>query len=296
MDLYTSTQALASILSIDLSFPIPKYRQSYIALPEIQLIALLVVIVKLYHPFDNLERYVKSTTDGGFLAIDWDIWSHAHQVHDTATKSDRPFAPGSEINLTEHDVMTMSNVQADAYMDWYEKTWVEKDAKDTTTRSLPQELLDMFPTGRQDGSMPLAPPTSEERRMKERETMTARLKTTLGSLKTRRIISGEEEGHRTDVGTRVGAHYTHYRRMEDLEGHAKVFHEVVARMVGIQVKTLLRAVFGMEMRLRRLREDQLRTKDGESGGEMEGGDLVVGEEGVELDEDIELSMLDLEDE
>ena len=269
VNLYTSTQALASILSIDFSFPTPRYRRSSIALPEIQLVALLVITVKLYHPFDDLERHVKSTSDGGFLAIDWDVWSHAHQVHDTATKSDRPFAPGSEINLTEHDVMTMSDVQADAYMDWYEKTWIEKDVKDTTTRSLPQELLDMFPTGRQDRSTPSAPPTSEERRIKERDTMTARFKTVLGSLKARKVVPGEEEGHHANVGARVGAHYTHYRRMEDLEGHAKVFHEVVARMAGIQVKTLLGAVFGMEMRLRRWREDQLRTELGENGEEME---------------------------
>ena len=296
MNIYTSTQALASILSIDFHFPPPKFRQSSNALPEIQLVSLLVITVKLYHPFDNREHYVKSTTEAGFLAIDWDVWSHAHQVHDTATKSDRPYSPGSEINVTEHDVMTMSDVQADACMDWFEKTWIEKDAKDTTSRSLPQELLDMFPTCRPDGSTPFTPPTPEEQRMKEREAMTARLQTVLGSLKTRKIVSEQEEGHQTDVGARMGAHYTHYRRMEDLEGHAKVFHEIVARMAGMRVRTLLRAVFGMEMRLRRLRETQLRAEYGRSGEEMEGEDLVVPKEEVEVDEDVELSMLDIEDE
>ena len=298
VDLYTSAQTLASILSIDFSFPAPRFRQKPTSLPELQLIALLIIAVKLYHPFDALERNVRSTTDTGYLTIDWEVWTRAHRHHDEAIRGDQPFAPGSEMSLTEHDVMGMSNEQADAYMDWYEKMWVPKDGKEPTARSLPQELLDMFPTGRQDGSVPAPKPIPEERQNAEREAMTSKLKTMLGSLKVRNIVS-DEEGKQTEPVRRLGAEYTYYRRVEDLTGHAKVFHEAVADLAGMQVKTLLRGICGIEMRLRRGREQELRRQYGEELiglelGQADRNEHVMAMEDDE-DEEMDVSTRDIED-
>lgn len=44
--------------------------------------ALLVIAVKLYHPFDNKDRHVSALTDPAVMTIDWDVWCKEQEKFD----------------------------------------------------------------------------------------------------------------------------------------------------------------------------------------------------------------------
>ena len=115
---------------------------------------LLVIVVKLHHPFDGLIRHVRSLADSAALTIDWETWVDRQSSCKMHAADGTHLERGSEINVTEKDVMNMTGEQLDEYIDWYERTFVDEPRAEEKARALPKQLLDMFPTGRIDGSDP----------------------------------------------------------------------------------------------------------------------------------------------
>ncbi len=224
----------------------PKNRQRVSSLPEISLIGFLVIATKLYHPFDGDRnpRHARSLTDPAALTIDWAAWVSAQQDQDARLHPEGNLLRGSEINVTEEDVMKMTGEELDQYMDFYERTFIDEERAKTKSRGLPEQLLDMFPTGRLDGSSP-AEYTYKEQEEKEETFREKTLDAVTGSLKLRAITS-EDSG---DPVPRIGSFYKRYRKVEDLDGCARVFHEKVAQIAGIKVETLLLAVGQLERKL-----------------------------------------------
>ena len=256
VEIFTAVQHIASAITYTFGFPSPKFRQQFSALPELQLLALVVVAVKLYHPFDSLERTTKSLTEIGCLTIDWDHWQKEQVTLVAKIRGDKPFRAGSEINVSEHDVFNMTDLQLDAYLDWYEKTWIDPEEKERNYRSLPQDLLNMFPTGRVDGyrAPPVSSPTEEAR--VAQDAYTQKLVTVQKGLKMREIVSEAREGKRTHPVRRLGSMYACYRRVKDLPPHAKAFYEVAATMAAISLPTLVTAVYKLELKLQKWRKTQ----------------------------------------
>lgn len=249
---------MASALNYEFGFPPLRKRQPLSNLPEVQLISMLVVAIKLYHPFDPLDRYTRSLTEIGYLTIDWDVWETEYKVFTTRVRGDKPLEPGFELNINEHDAMAMSDEQMDHYLDWYEKTWIDSNEKERTFRSLPQELLDMFPTGRPDGHINSMPQSKQSEEDLEHEALTQRVFSAQKSLRMRGIVSEGKEGKQTKSVCRIGASYKRYRRVEDLPDHAKAFYKATANMAGLSLQTLVLAVFRMERKLQTWREEHLK--------------------------------------
>ena len=150
----------------------------------------------------------------------------------------------------------MSGEQLDEYLDWYEKTWVQEEPREPNSRRLPQPLLDMFPTGRPDGSSPAKVNIDQEAKDNQLALSLA-LTTTVGSLKLRGIVSEEDEENSEKAVKRIGSFYKRYRNIEDLPSPAKTFYEAAARSVGISLSTLVLAVFQMEVKLEKLRDKKV---------------------------------------
>ncbi|MCJ1282154.1 hypothetical protein MMC26_001477 [Xylographa opegraphella] len=258
IEMFTAVQHIASVLTYPFTFPASKFRQQFSALPEVQLLALVVVAVKLYHPFDPLERFPKSLSDIGCLTIDWDLWQNEQAALAKKIKGNKPFPAGSEINVREHDVFNMTDLQIDTYLDWYEKTWIDPEEKERNYRSLPQDLLDMFPTGRLNGSK--APPVTnlaEELKLSQ-DAHTQKLIAVQKGLKMREVVSEAREGKQTHPVRRLGAMYACYRHVTDFPPLAKVFYEVAATVVAVSLPTLVTAVYLLEVKLQKWRKIQLR--------------------------------------
>ena len=270
---------MATLLTIDFTFPKPSPRQSNSSLPEIQLVSLLVVAVKLYHPFDSQPRYSRTLTEFGTLVIDWDVWRNSQTEYATRHTSAGKLGRGNEIHINENDVMAMSGEQLDEYLDWYEKTWIKEEVQVPSSRRLPQQLLDMFPTGRPDGSLPVGLNPEQEAKA-DQVALNHKLKTVQSSLKLRVIVSeGNEEISEKPV-KRIGSFYKRYRNIENLSPQAKAFYEATASSIGISLSSLVLAVFQVERKLEIFRTKEVKDKL------LEDEDLLGEEEYLEGDYEI----------
>ena len=253
VDIHIVVNRISSLLSCSFTFPKPSSRQQLSSLPEVQLFCLLVVAVKLYHPFDNLQRALISSTEMGLLTIDWDIWRDAQKEYDEGTNADGLPVRDKDINMTEQDVFSMSALQMDDYLDWYEKTWV--DDEDKGRQTLPEQLLNMFPTGRLDGSSAPNADVNEGIRMNVNGVLN-KLELTQRYLKVRDVVSEVSEGNHSKPVRRIGSLYKRYRQVEDLTAQAKAFYEAAAGIAGISLSTLVKAVYKMETSLHRWGNEQ----------------------------------------
>lgn len=276
MDTYIAVCHMASMLGSKFAFPPLQKRQPLSNMPELQLISMLVVAIKLYHPFDCFDRHPESLTEIGYLTINWDVWMKEYQTFNIRLRGNKPFEAGSEINLNEHDALAMSDEQMDGYLEWYEKTWLDLEEKERTSYSLPQELLDMFPTGRPNGPVGSVPQSKQSEEDAEHDVLIQNILSTQRALKTRGVVSeGKEgkEGKQTKRVRRIGSSYKRYRRVEDLPDHAKVFYEATAKMAGLSLPTLVLAVFKMERKLQNWREERSK-QEAEKSATDESSDMM----------------------
>lgn len=215
--------------------------------------------MKLYHPFDGSTRHVRSLADSAALTIDWAVWIDTKSSHNVRVADEPHLERGSEISVTENDVMSMKGEQLDEYMDWYERTYVDDSRAEGKSHGLPKQLLDMFPTGRTDGSSP-TPYKYDQTSVQEQDAIDKRLHTVTSNLRLRNVVSDESE---ESVGVyedfvQVGSLYKRYREAKDLTPHARAFHEAVAKAIGVRLETLILAVGQMERKLVKWREAKLK--------------------------------------
>ncbi len=244
---------MASLLGVEFTFPKPGSRQRKSALPDIQLVSLLVISVKLYHPFDSQARYSRSLTEFGTLVIDWGVWCNYQIDYATRHTSAGKLGRGNEIYVNENDVMAMSGEQLDDYLDWYEKTWVKDEPQEPHSQRIPQQLLNLFPTGRPDGSSPAKVDFNEEAKANQ-IALNQKLENVQGSLKLRSVVSEESEESSEKSVKRIGSFYKRYRNVEELSPQAKTFYDAAASLAGVSLSTLLLAVLQLERKLELLRE------------------------------------------
>lgn len=242
-------------------------------MPEVALVALLVIAVKLYYPFDAIDRHPSSATDPGVLALDWEQWCKAQKEYDSRETADGQLGRGNEIRVEEKDVFNLSSDQMDEYFDWFEKTWIDEERARNHPRGYPEQLLNMFPTGRQNAGPTRN--TAQEENQTNDEALERKLRTVQGQLKVRKIISDRDARTSRLPVNRIGSYYKRYRKIEDLSVTAKTFHEMAASLVAIKVSSLLVAVMQVEQKLIRLRKRDLEAEavDGESQEESEEDDI-----------------------
>lgn len=258
--IYPAVRRIASLLTIDFSFPTPGCRQRASSLPELTLISLLVIAVKLYYPFHSLPYHARSMTDPAVLTVDWVQWIEAHKAHEARLTSGESITRGSEIKVTEYDVMRMSGKQLDQYMDWYERTWVEDSCAGEKDQGLRRDLLNMFPTERLHGFEHVAY-SYEDTLEKERQSTEQMSAEVVGTLNMRDIVSAQGEENSEEEGKRpLGRFYKRYRRSEDLPENGRAFYEAAAKEVGVKLETLVLTVLQLERKLINWREAQLKAE------------------------------------
>jgi RNA polymerase I-specific transcription initiation factor RRN7 len=122
LDIYLAAKELAGILGYSFTYKASSTRHRIIELPELQLMSIIVVALKLFQGFDGKERRPKTDNEAASLVIDWDVWQKSTREPESALGY---FPKGGEINVVERDVFNLSKGQMDQYMDWYEKMWVD---------------------------------------------------------------------------------------------------------------------------------------------------------------------------
>lgn len=125
MDVYVAMKPLQSLLKFPFTFPQTRLGAFHqINIPEVQLISLLIITVKLIFPFDDITRHAYSSQDPAAYSVNWLSWKHAQETQETGDRT-RKLGPDMAIQVREEDVFEMSKDQLDDYMDWYEKMFVQ---------------------------------------------------------------------------------------------------------------------------------------------------------------------------
>lgn len=257
--MFPAVRRIAKLLDIDFAFPQARPRQRMSSMPEVELVALLVIAVKLYYPFDSIDRHPRSATDPGVLTLDWDYWCKAQREYDSRETADGQLGRGNEIKVEEKDVFDLSSEQMDEYLDWFENTWVDEERARNHPRGYPEQLLDMFPTGRQKAGPTRR--TAQEENQANDEALERKLRTVQGQLKVRKIISDRDARTSRLPVDRIGSYYKRYRKIEDLSVTARTFHETAASLVAVSLPSLLVAVTQVEQKLVRLRKRDIQAED-----------------------------------
>ncbi len=280
VDVYPVIDRLAPLISYNFSFPTSGNRYRISSLPEPQLISLLIVAVKLYYPFDSITRYPRTSSEPAALNIDWKAWAATQEEHVARIQVGRELKKGKEMEIGEHDVFDMSGGQIDEYLDWYEKTWIDEEARKSYPRALPEQLLEMFPTNRPEG--PTGPQEhalgEEDESRVDEGAILDKIKQVQRAMRMRRVVSDEDAEDSKEPIRRPGSYYKHYRRVEDLPHDARVFFDAAARVVGLSLRTLTKAVFQTESKLQAWKLAQRKT---EAANLMQDHDQALSTDGSE---------------
>ncbi|GKZ34338.1 hypothetical protein AbraIFM66950_004568 [Aspergillus brasiliensis] len=244
IDIYPAVKKLQHLLGFKFEFPTRvSGKRRLLQLPELQLVALIVISTKLLFPFDDIERHPTSSKDPAIQVIDWNLWSQIQRHFDNRETPAGQLGKGKEILVNERDVFSMTPSQLDEYMDWYENSWL-----DPTKVSNP--LADLFPTGPNVGESQPTAPTPEPT---EEEALDELIKASTNQLQTRQIIP------ENDLDTpRPGSSYTSYRTESDLPDTARPFYETAAKVAGVSLSTLITAVLQAENKINGWLEEQRR--------------------------------------
>lgn len=293
IEVFSIVGRLNEVLKFDFQYPdfttaSEASRRHSTTYPEAQLMSLLVVATKLLFPFDSetVKRYPKSANDATTLLMDWTAWLEANASSENISETGldlNGFEPGSEMNVTDRDVLEMTGEQLDHYMDWYQRTWINGNPSQTQQsqeRGLDKDILDMFPLH----DVPEVAKTREhatQAKEEENSRLAERVRRVQASLASRRAISTEEETERDLDVPRPGMGYLRFRKVGDLERAgeaARIFHEEAARTACLSVKTLLLAVTRTEEKIELWLRDRRREAAFADEGEQEEGVEVEVEE------------------
>lgn len=113
-------------------------------------------------------------------------------------------------------------------------------------------LAELFPTGPSAGESQATAPTPE---LTDEEALDELVKASTSQLRARQVIAKD------DLDTpRPGCSYTRYRTESDLPDTARAFYETAAKVVGVSISTLIRAVSQAENQINRWLEEQRRVE------------------------------------
>ncbi|KAF2802933.1 uncharacterized protein BDZ99DRAFT_454184 [Mytilinidion resinicola] len=269
MEIYGAVAKLAKLLMYTFTYPTKAAvkRLRVTDIPDAQLVSLIVVCVKLFYPFDRIQRYPSTDGEPAGANMDWEVWEES-----TSTLKKLMEVPGQlnireMMELQEKDIFSLSGDQMDQYLDWYQKTWVdetirEKD-KDSNFR---KELFNQFPIG---------PPVYrlEDFRAPDMDAayvqaaQTKRVEDVHSKMSGNRVVA--EKNAINDI-KRPGSQYKHYRRESELPDSARAFYKEAAKTSGLSVKMLVNAVFFTERRVQRWGESQRRWERKQTEGDNAG--------------------------
>jgi RNA polymerase I-specific transcription initiation factor RRN7 len=235
LEVYAGARRIARELELDFTWPNTYARHRIHTLPELQVMALVVISTKLTQSLDDLTRLPWSASDPSTTTVDWSIWAEQFQAEEEI-KTRRK----NTVSVTSNDVLTMDDKEIDHYLDWYQSVWIEK-----TDLRLPEQILDLFPLPNMSET-PAVDRVTAQRVIDE--THAQGLSAVQSSLVWHEPVS-LDESEKYATPRRPGSAYRRYRRMDDMSGHARRFHEEAAACAGVTPQSLVRAVRALEQKL-----------------------------------------------
>lgn len=264
IEMFAATLRLSRLLEADFTVHVDVKAGSSNVLryAEVRLMALLIVSTKLLFPLDNIDRYAVSSSDLSVLRMDWTTWLDVH----SSTQSygydgqgiDKNFADA--FNVSESDCLTMGDKELDQYLDWYQENLASENVRDRgragKEADFRRTMMRMFPVQSQG---PKTSTTTHGGQGVVSDTIaTDSLGRVQQSLRPKHIVVSDD-GDEVD---RTGSYYRRYRDEQELAGPVKLLYEKSARLAGVSLEGIVKAVFLTEVKLQKL-EERLRKAQNE---------------------------------
>lgn len=262
IEIFAATQRLARVLSLDFSFKLsgkPGSKDAVLRDPAARLMAVVVVATKLLFPLDGMKRYPRSTRDMSALALDWVSWAEPQTKASDEQPSSKVLSYDEMMDFSQPEMLRAADDQLDQYMDWFEQNVASEDTREHgkagNDADFRRTLFQLFPAGRDSVQSTTVPITT----LNQQRDITDKLRQTQSALKPRRIVD-----HTAGTGqvNRTGSFYRRYKTIEDLDGPVKPLYERAARLAGLSLSSMTRAVILMERTMQK-HEERLRKDDNE---------------------------------
>jgi len=284
LEVFPAVTRLAHLIGCNFTFLSTREKYTLVSChPELQLLSLLVVAIKLLYPFDSVTRHPKSSSEPAALTVDWEVWIKVRERLDLAHKINKDTKEKTPVEIAEQDVFSMDGQQIDKYLDWFGATWLDEDFEDQDREAdFRKAIYGLFPTGQEGGHRDDTVEAEAE------ETCVMYRKWKVIRKVQHALLAQETRSDKRQGNVRPGDQYTQYRNEEELPNIARPFLEAAARLGSVPLSVLLVAVNQMESRLQRWVKSQGKSKRRESSEESSGSELAYGpshNSDVEMDED-----------
>ncbi|KAJ5824082.1 hypothetical protein N7447_006422 [Penicillium robsamsonii] len=275
IEVYDATRILQDLLGFTFQYPTTSSydaRKREQILPDLQLMALIIISTKLLFPIDDLKKYPTTDKEPATQIMDWTLWATAQDEFDRDQQQfGGKIGKKTAVQITDQDVLNMTPAQLDHYMDWYESSWLD-------TSKDPSHIAEMFPISRAEqdiqpsataapeslsNSTPAPPPAPIPAPAPRDDPddpppdiagvkLDLLLQTVMQTLRARRVIPDDEDAdHR-----RPGEWYHRYRWESHLSGPARTLYELAAQQAAVPLKTLVRAVTIIEFKIAQQDEER----------------------------------------
>lgn len=268
IEVFAATHRLSRMLQSDFTFQVgvSSASSNVLRYAEVKLMALLIVSTKLLFPLDNIDRCPVSSSDLSVLRIDWNTWVDVH----SATQSSHHGVAGIEeksalsfadaFNVSESDCLTMGDGQLDQYLDWYQENIASESVREQgragKEADFRRTMMRMFPVQYH------GPKTTTTTHRGQDVVLDTIATDSLGpvqqSLRPKHIAVSDDG----DEVNRTGSYYRRYRDERELDGAVRLLYEKSARLAGISLEGMVKAIFLTEVRLQKL-EERLRKAQSE---------------------------------
>lgn len=262
LEIYAATSRLGELLGYNFSMPgISSRKIRDIDIPEIQLISVLIVAVKLLYPFDGFSRHPVDVSEPAAVAVNWKLWSRRAKHFNEVSQTPKGETYEDLMKVSEADVFSMGESELDKYLDFYQQNWadeaVSEQEKDADFR---KAMFTLFPAEASlQGIAPLQHLVDDDVLPAARRD---RLRGVQQDLVVQRPITAQEANDFGESVARPGSHYRHYRRAEEIPDDAKVFFDEAARLIGVSLPRLVKAVFATERKLARWKvQERMQNQD-----------------------------------
>jgi RNA polymerase I-specific transcription initiation factor RRN7 len=245
VEVYDATVRLGDLLGFDWALHTEgKVKLGVRDVPEAQLVACLVVVVKLFYPFDAERRYPRAGGEAAAMMMDWKGWCAVMMDAKMGERGDEERYSVEELTkLKEKDVFDMSGEQMDQYLDFYLANFVDEmriDA-DEAGDGFRGALYDMFPVGK-EGASTEAQRTDDMESEKQWEIVRA----VQAQMRPNAVVADGNRGGRVQ---RPGEGYVSWKKESSLPEYAATFYAEAARVAGLDLDMLIMAVFFVERRV-----------------------------------------------
>lgn len=117
MEIFSAVQQLIKLMGLTFQFDgTQKFKSLQREWPEAKIMSLVLIAAKLAWGMDGIERVCHDKAEPAVIGPDPKRWENF--------LAENKFKGDSLYDYTDMDILNMSGEELDAYMGWYERTWL----------------------------------------------------------------------------------------------------------------------------------------------------------------------------